>query len=138
MKARYLLDTNVLMHVANAASGHEKILGKLALLGSHCFISAITAHELRYRIETGPGRVKAANVAKLKQVLRPFKCLEFPCRAAVRAAILRARLERAGKQIGYADALIAAHAREIGFVCVTDNTSEYKRLEGLVVENWRA
>ena len=85
------------MHVANGAAGHENILNKLALLASHCFISAITAHELRYRIETGPGRVKTASVAKLKQVLRPFKCLEFPCRAAVRAAILRARLERTGK-----------------------------------------
>lgn len=134
----YLLDSNVLMHVANMAEGHERILEKLTVLESHCFISAITAHELRFKIETGPGKVKAANIAKLGQVLKLFKCLEFPCRAALRAAVLRATLSRAGKTIGYADALIAAHACEIGYVCVTDNVSEYRRLAGLAIENWRA
>ena len=50
----------------------------------------------------------------------------------------RATLGRAGKTIGYADALISAHAREIDYVGVTDNVSEYRRLSGLVIEIWRA
>ena len=32
---------------------------------------------------------------------------------------------------------ISAHAREIDYVCVTDNVSEYRRLSGPVIENWR-
>ena len=33
---------------------------------------------------------------------------------------------------------ISAQAREIDYVCVTGNVSEYRRLSGLVIENWRA
>ena len=58
----YLLDSNVLMHVANMAEGHERILEKLTLLQNRCFISAITAHELRFKIETGPARGIAVDV----------------------------------------------------------------------------
>ena len=87
------------MHVANMAEGHERIFEKLTVLESHCRISAITAHELRFKIETGPGKVKAANIANLGQVLKLFKCLEFPRRAALRAAVLRATLGRAGKSM---------------------------------------
>lgn len=32
--------------------------------------------------------------------------------------------------------LIAAHARALGAVCVTDNTAEFKRVPALKVENW--
>lgn len=71
------------------------------------------------------------NIATLGRVFKLLKCREFPCRAAV----LRTTLGRAGKTIGYTDALIAAHAREIGYVCVTGNVSEYRRLLGLAIEN---
>ena len=82
------------------ADGHERILEKLTALESCCFISAITAHELRFKIETGPGEVKAPNIAKLGKALKLFKCLDVPCRAALRAALLRAKLCRAGKTRG--------------------------------------
>jgi tRNA(fMet)-specific endonuclease VapC len=32
--------------------------------------------------------------------------------------------------------LIAAHARTLDAVCVTDNVSEFKRVPRLIVENW--
>jgi predicted nucleic acid-binding protein len=34
------------------------------------------------------------------------------------------------------DMLIAAHARALDAVCVTDNTAEFKRVPALKVENW--
>ena len=32
--------------------------------------------------------------------------------------------------------LIAAHARAIDAICVTDNVTEFKRVPALKVENW--
>jgi tRNA(fMet)-specific endonuclease VapC len=38
--------------------------------------------------------------------------------------------------IGANDLFIAAHARARGLTLVTNNTAEFERVEGLVLENW--
>jgi tRNA(fMet)-specific endonuclease VapC len=38
--------------------------------------------------------------------------------------------------IGANDLLIAAHARALGLTLVTNNEREFRRVPGLVVENW--
>jgi hypothetical protein len=45
-------------------------------------------------------------------------------------------LENAGTPIGPKDLLIAAHARALDLVLVTDNEREDRRVSGLAVENW--
>lgn len=47
-------------------------------------------------------------------------------------------LEAIGRSIGEADLWIAATARTNGDVIVTNNTDEFKRVPGLVVEDWSA
>jgi tRNA(fMet)-specific endonuclease VapC len=49
---------------------------------------------------------------------------------------LRARLQREGRTIGNNDLWIAAHALAEGCVLVTNNTREFERVEGLMLENW--
>jgi len=45
--------------------------------------------------------------------------------------------EHTGKTpIGPFDMLIAAHARWLGLVLVTNNLSEFERVQGLQVEKW--
>lgn len=51
-------------------------------------------------------------------------------------ASLRVALEKKGTPISAHDMLIAAHARAIDAVCVTDNVAEFKRVPALKVENW--
>jgi tRNA(fMet)-specific endonuclease VapC len=51
-------------------------------------------------------------------------------------ASIRVALEKKGTPIGAHDMLIAAHARALDAVCVTDNVSEFKRVPALRVENW--
>jgi tRNA(fMet)-specific endonuclease VapC len=51
-------------------------------------------------------------------------------------AAIRVALEKRGTPIGAHDLLIAAHARALDAVCVTDNVSEFKRVPALEVENW--
>jgi tRNA(fMet)-specific endonuclease VapC len=45
-------------------------------------------------------------------------------------------LEKAGTPIGPNHLLIAAHARALDLVLVTDNEREFSRVPGLTVENW--
>ena len=58
--------------------------------------------------------------------------------AASHAADIRARLERSGQLIGGYDVLIAGHARSRGLVLVTANLREFRRVEGLISEDWLA
>ena len=46
------------------------------------------------------------------------------------------RLLDAGTPIGVNDAMIAAHARGLGCVLVTNNRKHFAKVSGLDVENW--
>ena len=50
---------------------------------------------------------------------------------------IRVQLEREGKTIGTNDLMIAAHALPLVAVLVTGNVEEFKRVNGLKIENWR-
>lgn len=49
---------------------------------------------------------------------------------------IRAALERSGKPIGVNNLHIPAHARSAGLTLVTNNLSEFERVQGALVENW--
>ena len=50
---------------------------------------------------------------------------------------IRSELERVGQPIGSNDLLIAAHAKALGVTLVTNNLGEFRRVPGLVVEDWQ-
>lgn len=54
------------------------------------------------------------------------------------AAVLRDRLQQAGRDIGINDCLTAAHAIATGLVCVTANRKHFDRIDGLIIEDWSA
>jgi predicted nucleic acid-binding protein len=45
-------------------------------------------------------------------------------------------LRKKGQQLGANDLMIAAHARSLGAVIVTNNLKDFGRVKGLRVENW--
>jgi tRNA(fMet)-specific endonuclease VapC len=65
-------------------------------------------------------------------------CVQSHCRADVErvCASIRVTLEKRRTPISAHEMLIAAHARAIGAICVTDNVAEFKRVPALRVENW--
>ena len=66
----------------------------------------------------------------------PFICLPFDNRAADIYARIRVDLESRGLPIGANDYLIAAIALANGLTLVTHNTSEFARVNGLMLEDW--
>ncbi len=49
---------------------------------------------------------------------------------------IRAALEKVGRPIGVNDLPIAAHARSEGLTLVSNNLGDFKRVPGLLTENW--
>jgi tRNA(fMet)-specific endonuclease VapC len=48
---------------------------------------------------------------------------------------VRAKLEKAGTPVGALDTLIAAHAKSLDCILVTNNEREFSRVSGLKIEN---
>jgi tRNA(fMet)-specific endonuclease VapC len=57
--------------------------------------------------------------------------------AFVKAAEIRAELERTGNPIGDADFFIAAYCIVNGYTLVTNNTKDFERIDGLKLTNWK-
>ena len=65
-----------------------------------------------------------------------FDCLPFDRSAADAYGVIRANLEAKGTPIGGNDLLIAAIALSRQLTIVTADVDEFRRVEGLAVENW--
>ncbi|MCL4702880.1 MAG: PIN domain-containing protein [Burkholderiaceae bacterium] len=62
--------------------------------------------------------------------------LDWDEEAADHYADIRADLRRRGEMIGANDLSIAAHARALDAVLVTNNVREFRRVRNLKLENW--
>jgi tRNA(fMet)-specific endonuclease VapC len=129
---RYLLDTNIVSDLVRRPQG--RVAQHISEVGeAQVCTSVIVAAELRYgAAKKGSQRL----TAQLDAVLGALEILPFETPADEAYGLIRARLERAGQSIGANDLLIAAHAVAVGCVIVTDNESEFERIEGLPRENW--
>jgi len=61
---------------------------------------------------------------------------DWPARAADIYGEIRAFLEQQGRIIGANDLLIAAHARYLNTVLITNNTSQFEKIPDLQIEDW--
>lgn len=75
-------------------------------------------------------------VDQIEAILGAITILPLEAGSDRHYAAIRTILERRGAPIGANDMLIAAQARAIEAICVTDNVAEFKRVPGLKVENW--
>lgn len=128
---RYLLDTNAIIALLN---DKESLFAKKVRQHSpnEICISSIVSHELFY------GAFKSTrteqNVA-LVECLQ-FEVLEFDKEDSKVSGEIRALLALSGKPIGPYDVLIAGQAKARNLVLVTNNTNEFSRVSGLIIENW--
>jgi len=130
----YMLDTNIISDLIRNPKG--KAAKWIERVGEdNICTSIIVAAELRYGCaKSGSSRLLEA----IEDLLGEINILRFDVPADAEYGGIRAELEAAGKPIGSNDLLIAAHAYATGATIVTANTSEYKRIRGLKVENWLA
>lgn len=98
-------------------------------------ISVIVFAELLYGAERHPTRGVAIR-REIDDFRRRLKVMPWSEQAAAHSAGIRVDLRKAGTPIGNMDLLIAAHARAQGATLVTNTLSEFRRVDGLTVEDW--
>lgn len=99
-------------------------------------IPAIVEAELLYGALRSLRTVQ--NEIHVRRFLEPFESIPFDSRAAMAYAQLRRDLEKAGTPIGPNDMIIAAVVLVHGGILVTHNQSEFQRVPGLSMEDWRS
>ena len=132
----HLFDTNAVSALVHHRRNYERLAAIVDSLDlEERLLSTITLSE----IETMVAKAKdpSSKVIKVRLILSHFNIVDFGEHAAAHAGQIRAYLEPLGQSIGPLDALIAAHAKSLAAIVVTDNVKEFSRVPQLKILNWR-
>jgi len=129
---RYLLDTSICVFFLRGRLNLDKIVKEVGL--DNCYISEITVAELRFGAENSDDPIKSNKAVdvflKGLAIIPIFGSIK-------RYAIEKVRLRKIGKPINDEfDLLIGVTAIENQLILVTDNTKDFKLLNGIQMENW--
>ena len=129
----YLLDTNIISDLMydprqGRAAKRARLIAETDLV-----TSAVVVGELQFGVERkGSEKLRT----RMQAIVNTIEVLPLTERCAEHYGKVRAELERLGTMIGPNDLWIAGHALAEQCVLVTDNDGEFRRVAGLVVENW--
>lgn len=130
----YLLDTNICVFLKNRKP--PQVLEKLkTVLDQPVFISSITVAELQFGVYNS--QFPERNRVALLEFLAPFQLLKLDDQDAEQFGRIKKTLKDTGLLIGPFDLLIASQALTKELTLVTNNTSEFERVEGLRLEDWK-
>ncbi len=133
--SRYLLDTCT---ISDLFSGNASVRRRFfAQSPDQIVISAVTVMEIQYGFILNAA-VKRKYLSDWESLCLATEIIPFDEPAAEVAAQIRSELKSKGTPIGSFDLLIGATAKLHGLVMTTSNVREFKRIDGLLVENWRS
>jgi len=127
-----MLDTNIVIYVIKHRPA--ALLDVFNEHVGHMCISSITLAELLHGAEKSERQEH--NMRRVEDFISRLDVLPYGSKAAAHYGNIRADLEIQGRTIGVNDLHIAGHARCEGLVLVTNNTKEFERVDGLLVEIW--
>ncbi|HEX8221037.1 MAG TPA: type II toxin-antitoxin system VapC family toxin [Chloroflexia bacterium] len=130
---KYMLDTSICVHLIRQKPSELLRRMTMQAVPDIC-VSSITVAELQYGVQRSSQPQR--NQHAFEQFLIPLIILDFDYDASLTYGRIRAQLEAQGTPIGSLDTLIAAHAFSQGLTLVTNNTREFARVPGLLVEDW--
>lgn len=130
----WLLDTNMVSYAMRERD--PAILRRIQEIGAgNVRISALTAAEILAGAKRNPGR-EAQLTADFSGLVSHVAVEPWTHACAGAFAEIDHRLRTAGKPIGVMDTLIAAHAKALDAVLVTNNLRHFERVRGIKLENW--
>jgi len=129
----YMLDTNTCIYIMKHHPSEVQDRLRGIPIGDIA-VSSIVLAELWH------GICKSKNRKYNQEVLSDFLSycyvLDWPGEAAQVYGEIRSSLEAQGLIIGGNDLLIAAHTTHLNAVLITNNEREFRRVQGLKLENW--
>ncbi|WP_207004630.1 type II toxin-antitoxin system VapC family toxin [Trinickia mobilis] len=136
MTQLYMLDTNICSFIMRERP--PEVLARLEACvdaQQRIVVSAVTYAEMRFgsigkKASPKHAGLVSAFVARLDGVL------PWDASAVDEATRIRVDLAKLGNPIGENDSAIAGHAISAGAVLVTNNVREFKRVRGLLFEDW--
>lgn len=133
MSGKYMLDTDTCAFILRRSS--QALLDRIQTIPlERQVMSMVTLAELLYGVQISSR--KKENRAAVDALTRHLSVIEWSHDAAEHYAEIRADLKKKGQPIGSNDLMIAAHARSLGAIVVTNNVKDFRRVKGLKHENW--
>ena len=128
----FVLDTNTIIYFFK---GVGQVATHIAQTKpDEIFVPSIVYYELS--VGVAKSRAPLERKKQLDAFMAVVSLLPFSEKEAVIAADIRANLEIKGQIIGPYDILIAATALEQNATLVTHNTTEFSRVENLMLQDW--
>jgi tRNA(fMet)-specific endonuclease VapC len=134
----YLLDTNACIALINGRpDAVRRRFVRVSAAGDLIATSSVVLFELWYG--AAKSQRPKLNAERVTTFLSgPLEVLDFTPEDAEQSGRVRASLEHLGKPIGAYDLLIAGQALRHKATLVTANSSEFRRVRGLRIQDWTA
>jgi tRNA(fMet)-specific endonuclease VapC len=129
---KYLLDTDIVIYTLKKRP--QQVKRRFEAHHGRMGISAVTLGELVSGAEHS--QQVDRNLADIEAMVARLEVLPFEDKAAYHFGQIRAALYRMGQPIGPYDMMIAGQARALGLILATNNVREFKRVPGLMLEDW--
>ena len=132
---RYMLDTNILIYLLkNRPESVAKRINKLGEDAQLC-MSFFTFAEMLKGVERSTRKDRV--LRQLEQLIRQVPVIYHVNHTLCEHyAAQFTHLKEAGIPVGANDLWIACHALAENMILVTHNTGEFKRIKGLLIEDW--
>ena len=130
---RCMLDTDMCSYIIKEHPESVRQRFQTLAMEQLC-ISVVTYAELIYGVARSSS--KRVNRPIIEDFVRHLDVMDWDTEAADQYGVIRTQLEAAGTPIGAMDMMIAAHAKSIKAVLVTNNQKHFTKVKGLKVDNW--
>jgi tRNA(fMet)-specific endonuclease VapC len=132
----YLLDTNTC--IGWLRNNQPQIVARIqAHAPTDIVLCSVVVAELLFGVKRSDPAHRANAALRVEQLRQQFVSLPFDDAAAEQYGEIRADLTARGLMIGGNDLWIAAIAKANGCTVITHNTTEFRRVPGLVIEDWQ-
>lgn len=130
---KLMLDTNILIYIIKYKP--ESVIEHfMKYKPQQIGISSIVYAEMMYGVYNSVHHQR--NLAAFHALVDNLVVVDFNTKAATLYGEHKARLKKSGQLISDNDLLVGCHALALGVPLISNNISEYQRIDGLKLENW--
>jgi len=133
----YVLDTNIVIKLLRKNSPLQTKFEKAVMNDDEFYVPLVVHYEMLCGFYYEPAQVQEEKYLDLyNNICFHFKERDINAQTWKDAAKIYADLRRKGFKVSNSDILIAAFCIEYNFTLITENTKDFKNIDGLKFINW--